>query len=176
VLVVGGESGAPDRGAWDENGDWDVDVVGHGVRHVNSFARRSRRSVAAILGLSLLCFEPALADDPGAADEPVPAPAPASSAAPAAPSAAAPAAPAAAAPTPPAAAGPNRWADGAVKAFDVIPIRLLSTCSVIVGFGAFIVAAPLVAPGFQMEGIRNSWDYFVMAPVDYTFVRPLGDF
>jgi len=146
---------------------------------VNSFARRSRRGVAAILGLSLLCFDPALADDPGAADEPVPAATPAPADAPstpaAAPSAPAPV-PAAAAPVAPAAPGPNRWADGAVKAFDVIPIRLLSACSVIVGFGAFIVAAPLVAPGFQMEGIRNSWDYFVMTPVDYTFVRPLGDF
>jgi len=142
------------------------------VRYVNSFARRSRRTVAAILGLSLLCFDPALADDPGTAEEAVPAPAPADAPSEPAPSPT----PAAAAPVPPAAPGPNRWADGAVKAFDVIPIRLLSACSVIVGFGAFIVAAPLVAPGFQMEGIRNSWDYFVMAPVDYTFVRPLGDF
>jgi hypothetical protein len=146
---------------------------------VNSFARRSRRTVAAILGLSLLCFDPALADDPGTAEEAAPAPAPADApGVPAdAPSAPAPSpTPAATAPVVPAAPGPSRWADGAVKAFDVIPIRVLSACSVIVGFGAFIVAAPLVAPGFQMEGIRNSWDYFVMAPVDYTFVRPLGDF
>jgi hypothetical protein len=67
-------------------------------------------------------------------------------------------------------------ADYAAKAFDVVPIRLLSTCATIVGFGAFLVSVPLVAPGGQLEAIRGSWDYFVIGPVDYTFVRPLGDF
>ena len=71
---------------------------------------------------------------------------------------------------------PNAWVDAAAKAFDVFPIRLLSTCATIVGFGAFLVSVPLVAPAGRMEAIRGSWDYFVIGPVDYTFVRPLGDF
>jgi hypothetical protein len=131
---------------------------------VNSFARRSRRALAVILGLTLFCFDPALADYPGAAGDPTPAPTPSAPA------------PAAAAPIAAAPAVPNPWAEGATKAFDVIPIRLLSVAAVVIGFGAFVVSVPLVAPGFQMEGIRNSWDYFVTGPVDYTFVRPLGDF
>lgn len=115
-----------------------------------------------ILGLALVCFEPALADEPPGSDEPI-----------AAPSAPQPAADAALAPSD---AAPSRWADGAAKAFDVFPIRLLSATAVIIGFGAFVASVPLVGPGFQMEGIRNSWDYFVMGPYEYTFVRPLGDF
>lgn len=70
----------------------------------------------------------------------------------------------------------DAWAEGGAKAFDVIPIRLLSACAVIIGAGAFVVSVPLVGPGFQLEGIRSSWDYFVMGPYEYTFVRPLGDF
>jgi hypothetical protein len=144
---------------------------------VNSFARRSRRAVAAILGLTLLGFDPALADDPGAAGDPTPsAPTPAAADDPTpAPTPSAPT-PAAAAPIAAAPADPNPWAEGAAKVFDVVPIRLLSTAAVVVGFGAFVVSVPLVAPGYQMEGIRNSWEYFVTGPVDYTFVRPLGDF
>jgi len=134
------------------------------VRDVNSFGRRSRRTVAVVLGLALLSFDPALADEPGAAADPTPAPTPSA------------AAPAAGALVAPAGAAPNRWADAAAKVFDVVPIRMLSVSAVVIGFGAFVVSVPLVGPGFQLEGIRNSWDYFVMAPVEYTFVRPLGDF
>jgi len=126
------------------------------------------------VGLSLACFDVAWADETGAPDEPAPEAAAPSQPEPAA---AAPgdssAAAASLAPMPP---GPNPWVDYATKAFDVIPIRLLSSTSVVIGFGAFVVSVPLVGPGFQMEGIRNSWDYFVMGPVEYTFVRPLGDF
>ena len=130
---------------------------------MNSWGRRSCRGVAVILGLALLSFDPARADDSGGAGVPPPAPTPT--------------APPPAADEPDAPGGaPNRWADAALKSFDVVPIRLLSATAVAVGFGAFIVSVPLVGPGFQMEGIRNSWDYFVMAPVEYTFVRPLGDF
>jgi hypothetical protein len=63
-----------------------------------------------------------------------------------------------------------------IRVFDVFPIRTLSACATVVGFGAFIVSLPLVGPVGRMEGIRSSWDYFVVAPVEYTFVRPLGDF
>src|SRR5262245_39061880 len=67
------------------------------------------------------------------------------------------------------------WEETAAKVIDVFPIRLLGACATIVGFGAFIVSVPLVAPGGRMQAIRESWDYFVIGPVDYTFVRPLGE-
>jgi hypothetical protein len=43
------------------------------------------------------------------------------------------------------------------------------------GFGAFLVSVPLVAPAGRMTAIRESWEYFVLGPADYTFVRPLGE-
>ena len=134
------------------------------MRDVNHFVRRSRRTVAAILGLALVCFDPALADEPGAATETGEAQTPTAKPPDADPAVAQ------------SDGAPNRWADAATKTFDVFPIRTLSAAAVVVGFGAFIASVPLVAPGFQMEGIRNSWDYFVVAPAEYTFVRPLGDF
>ena len=132
---------------------------------MNSIGRRSRRAVALSLGLVLLSFDPALAYDSGEAGAPAPAPTPAPTPA-----------PAAAAPDAATGAPSNAWANAAVKTFDVVPIRMLSISAVAIGFGAFLVSVPLVGPGFQMEGIRNSWEYFVMAPVEYTFERPLGDF
>ena len=71
--------------------------------------------------------------------------------------------------------GPSPWQDTAAKVVDVFPIRLLGACATVVGFGAFLVSVPLVAPGGRMTAIRESWNYFVMGPVDYTFVRPLGE-
>jgi hypothetical protein len=71
--------------------------------------------------------------------------------------------------------GPSPWQDTAAKVVDVFPIRVLGACATVVGFGAFLVSVPLIAPGGQMTAIRESWDYFVMGPVDYTFVRPLGE-
>jgi hypothetical protein len=114
-----------------------------------------RRQLAVVLSVAIFVFDSALAE------EPIP---PAG------------AQPVAGSASPTQGSTSSTWADTAAKAFDVIPIRLLSTCATIVGFGAFIVSVPLVAPGGQMEAIRSSWDYFVIGPVDYTFVRPLGDF
>src|SRR5262245_40426458 len=67
------------------------------------------------------------------------------------------------------------WEENLAKAVDVFPIRVLGACATIVGFGAFLVSVPLVAPAGRMTAIRESWDYFVLGPVDYTFVRPLGE-
>ena len=63
----------------------------------------------------------------------------------------------------------------ATRTVDVFPIRLLSACATVVGFGAFIVSVPLVGPFGRTEAIRNSWEYFVVGPYDYTFVRPIGE-
>jgi hypothetical protein len=123
---------------------------------VISSGRRLRRAVAAVASLAILALDPAFAED-------------------------------AAPPGPPSAiegaedlepeeAPPSPWVEYGSKAFDVFPIRVLSACAVVVGFGAFVVSVPLVAPGGQMEAIRSSWDYFVVGPVEYTVVRPLGDF
>src|SRR5262245_33645208 len=54
------------------------------------------------------------------------------------------------------------WEETAAKVVDVFPIRLLGTCATIVGFGAFLVSVPLVAPAGRMQAIRESWDYFVI--------------
>ena len=121
---------------------------------MNASGRHARRTLAAMLSLALLAVPPALAEEapaPTAAqaeeggEDLVPEPV----------------------------ASP--WEEAAAKVVDVFPIRLLGTCATIVGFGAFIVSVPLVAPTGRMQAIRESWDYFVMGPVDYTFVRPLGE-
>jgi hypothetical protein len=117
--------------------------------------RRVCRQLAALLSVAIFAFDSALAE------EPTPQPG---------------APPVAGSPDPSQGSTWDSVAGYGAKAFDVFPIRLLSTCATIVGFGAFIVSVPLVAPGGQLEAIRGSWDYFVMGPVDYTFVRPLGDF
>jgi len=67
------------------------------------------------------------------------------------------------------------WEDAIAKVVDVFPIRVLGACATVVGFGAFIISVPLVAPAGRMQAIRESWDIFVLGPVDYTFVRPLGE-
>jgi hypothetical protein len=51
--------------------------------------------------------------------------------------------------------------------------RLVAVNAVMAGFGFFAVSSPLTAAS---QRIGTSWDAFVLAPVDYTFQRPLGDF
>jgi len=70
---------------------------------------------------------------------------------------------------------PSPWQETAAKVVDVFPIRVLGACATVVGFGAFLISVPLVAPAGRMQAIRESWDVFVLGPVDYTFVRPLGE-
>lgn len=142
-------------------------------------SRASR--VAALISCAALLAAPAAAQEGAPADEPS-----AEAAAPAEPSEETP--PAASAETGEATdegegeeAGPlavpvSPFEEGAAKAFDVFPIRFLSAGATVVGFGAFVVSVPLVGPFGRLEAIRNSWEYFVLGPVDYTFVRPLGEF
>jgi len=131
--------------------------------------------VAALIGCAALVAVPA------AAEEPAPAAEPASEAAPQDPT---PLPDADSTPLPDepgdgaeAAAEPESpYAIYAARAFDVFPIRFLSAGATVVGFGAFVVSVPLVGPFGHLEAIRNSWEYFVVAPADYTFVRPIGEF
>jgi hypothetical protein len=56
---------------------------------------------------------------------------------------------------------------------DALVLRPLGAGASVVGFAAFVIAAPLTWPG---GNLGNSWDLFVIGPYEYTFVRPLGDF
>jgi hypothetical protein len=122
---------------------------------LNASGRHVRGAAALMLSLAVLAVPPALAEEPPP------------------PPTAAPPAEGAEDLAPEPSAAP--WQDTAAKVVDVFPIRLLGACATIVGFGAFIVSVPLVAPAGRMTAIRESWDYFVIGPYDYTFVRPLGE-
>jgi hypothetical protein len=64
------------------------------------------------------------------------------------------------------------WEEMGVKAVDAAVVRPLGAVATLVGAAFFVISVPLVAAS---GGIRESWDLFVMGPVDYTFVRPLGE-
>jgi hypothetical protein len=122
---------------------------------LNASGRNVRGAVALTLCLVLLAVPPALAEEPPPPD--------------------APPAEGAEELSPEPETGPTPWQDTAAKVVDVFPIRLLGACATVVGFGAFLISVPLVAPAGRMTAIRESWEYFVLGPVDYTFVRPLGE-
>ncbi len=122
---------------------------------MNTSGRQVRRAVALLLSLAVLSVPPARSEE---------AP-PAGSAAEAAEGAE----DLALEPT------PSAWQETAAKVVDVFPIRVLGACATVVGFGAFLVSVPLVAPAGRMQAIRESWDIFVLGPADYTFMRPLGE-
>ena len=65
------------------------------------------------------------------------------------------------------------WEQVGASVLDVVILRPLGFAASAVGVAAFAVSLPLVAPS---KNIRASWDVFVMAPADYTFVRPIGEF
>jgi len=72
-------------------------------------------------------------------------------------------------------APPSAFEQYAAQVIDVFPIRVLGAGATVVGFGSFLVSVPLIAPFGRTEAIKNSWEYFVIGPYDYTFVRPLGE-
>lgn len=65
------------------------------------------------------------------------------------------------------------WGEIGSKTFDVIVLRPLGAVATVAGTAFFIVTLPVVAPA---RGWDTTLDVFVLAPADYTFVRPLGDF
>ena len=65
--------------------------------------------------------------------------------------------------------------DYAAKGFDAVIIRPLALSAVVVGAAFFVPAAIISAPG-GLTPIREAWEQFVMGPVNFVFVRPLGDF
>jgi hypothetical protein len=56
---------------------------------------------------------------------------------------------------------------------DVVILRPFGAAATAVGFAFFVASLPLVAPNLEID---TSWEVFVMAPVEYTFTRPIGDF
>jgi hypothetical protein len=65
------------------------------------------------------------------------------------------------------------WGEIGAKTLDVALLRPLGAAATVAGFAFFLVSSPLSAASLR---IGTSWDTFVLAPVDYTFERPLGDF
>jgi len=70
-------------------------------------------------------------------------------------------------------AGGVDWAEVGAAALDVVVLRPLGAIASATGFAFFLAATPLAAPARR---IGSTWDIFVLAPADYTFRRPLGDF
>jgi hypothetical protein len=65
------------------------------------------------------------------------------------------------------------WGEIGAKTLDVVVLRPLGAAATVGGFALFLVSSPLTAASLR---IGTSWDTFVLAPADYTFERPLGDF
>jgi hypothetical protein len=65
------------------------------------------------------------------------------------------------------------WGAAGVSVFDILVLRPLGTAASAAGLGFFVAASPLAAVSGR---IGTTWDIFVLGPVDYTFLRPLGDF
>ena len=65
------------------------------------------------------------------------------------------------------------WQKIGATTLDVVVLRPLGAIATVAGFGFFAVSSPLAAAS---QSIGASWDTLVLAPVDYTFQRPLGDF
>jgi hypothetical protein len=63
----------------------------------------------------------------------------------------------------------------ATKGFDAVIIRPLALSAVVVGAAFFVPAAIISAPG-GLTPIREAWEHFVLAPVNFVFRRPLGEF
>jgi hypothetical protein len=56
---------------------------------------------------------------------------------------------------------------------DILVLRPLAAAATVAGLPMFIASVPFVAASGEL---LTSWDVFVLAPADYTFRRPLGDF
>jgi hypothetical protein len=72
------------------------------------------------------------------------------------------------------------FAEVGAAALDIAVLRPLGAVASVAGFAFFLASTPLVAPSGRIgtigDRIGRTWDVFVLAPVDYTFRRPLGDF
>ena len=56
---------------------------------------------------------------------------------------------------------------------DIALARPVGTVATVTGFALFVVSSPFSALG---GNTKEAWESLVVAPADYTFKRPLGDF
>jgi hypothetical protein len=56
---------------------------------------------------------------------------------------------------------------------DVAILRPFGAAATAVGFAFFVASLPLVAPNLEFG---TSWEVFVLAPAEFTFTRPIGEF
>ncbi len=63
----------------------------------------------------------------------------------------------------------------AVAAFDLVILRTMGMCALIVGTGLFLPSALVSSPGGR-DAIGEAWDRFVSEPAAAVFERPLGEF
>jgi hypothetical protein len=70
-------------------------------------------------------------------------------------------------------AAPFDWTEIPAAALDILVLRPLAAAATVAGLPMFVASVPFVAASGEL---LTSWDVFVLAPADYTFRRPLGDF
>jgi hypothetical protein len=63
--------------------------------------------------------------------------------------------------------------DAAAMIIDVVPVRVLSFCGLVIGTVAYVVTLPLAYISGSQEMAAQK---MVVEPARYTFIRPLGDF
>jgi hypothetical protein len=71
------------------------------------------------------------------------------------------------------AAAPYDWTEIPAATLDILVLRPLAAAATLAGLPMFVASVPFVAASGEL---LTSWDVFVLAPADYTFRRPLGDF
>lgn len=64
------------------------------------------------------------------------------------------------------------WELVGLSVFDAVVLRPVGAVATLGGFVLFVASVPFVAPAGR---IATSWDIFVYASYDDTFVRPLGE-
>ena len=63
--------------------------------------------------------------------------------------------------------------DGGTMVADLLVARPLGVSGMFAGFFLFIATVPFFAPG---GNVGTAWEQMVVAPANFTFVRPIGDF
>lgn len=62
---------------------------------------------------------------------------------------------------------------GGDMAVDLVVVRPLGIVATVIGTAGFVLALPFTVPSGSTEDTAREW---VVAPFEYTFNRPLGDF
>ena len=68
----------------------------------------------------------------------------------------------------------NTAGEDAMEIYDFFVLRPIDFAAAAVGV-AFFVPAAVLASASGVYGIADAWEFFVVAPMKYTFTRPLGE-